>query len=140
MTFDDPGGWEAGLVKVKQNLSTLRTVLSKKCKSFARAVVTTVPPLPKLLAPKGGDEDYRHLWTTFNDELLQLSSPRFFVLDVQEFFMKDGLLQEDLFESFMGHGAKRRKDRLHINHNGMNAIEEALRTVPPFQRTAKNNL
>ncbi|XP_052124452.1 uncharacterized protein LOC127749623 [Frankliniella occidentalis] len=119
-------GQRAAMLKMRQLLCILRTVLSKKCKAYARAVVTTVPPLPKLLAQNGGNEGLnRHLWTSFNKALLQLSAPRFFVLDVEQFFMKDGLVQEDLFESFIGHDAKRRPDRMHMNPQGINVIEEA---------------
>ncbi|KAK3928729.1 ADP-ribose glycohydrolase OARD1 [Frankliniella fusca] len=125
--------------KIRQTLSILRTVLSKKCKAYARAVITTVPPLPKLLAPNAENADLnRHLWSTFNKALLELSTPRFFVLDVEPYFMKDGLVQEELFESFMGQDAKRRPDRMHLNPKGMDVIEEALKTVPPFQPPTNN--
>ncbi|KAK3919253.1 ADP-ribose glycohydrolase OARD1 [Frankliniella fusca] len=127
-------GQRAELNALRNTLSILRTVLSKKCKSYARAVVTTVPPLPKLLVPKEGDAGLNHhLWTSFNEALLRLSTPRFFVLDVEQYFMKDGLVREDLFESFMGQDAKRRSDRIHKNSKGMGVIGEALRTIPPFQ-------
>lgn len=132
-------GHRAALMKTRHVLSILRTVLSKKCKAYARAIITTVPPLPKLLAPVGGDEELNHhLWTSFNKALLQLSEPRFFVLDVEQFFLKDGLVQEDLFESFIGHDTKRRVDRMHINSKGMDVIEEALKTVPPFHPPSSN--
>ncbi|KAK3921202.1 Primosomal protein N' [Frankliniella fusca] len=52
--------------------------------------------------------------------------------------MKDGLVQEELFESFMGQDAKRRPDRMHLNPKGMDVIEEALKTVPPFQPPTYN--
>ncbi|KAK3918071.1 ADP-ribose glycohydrolase OARD1 [Frankliniella fusca] len=79
-------GQHKSLRKMRQTLSILRTVLSKKCKSHARAIITTVPPLPKLLSPRDGDVELnRHLWTSYNNILLELSMPRFFVLNVEQF-------------------------------------------------------
>ncbi|KAK3907360.1 putative helicase senataxin [Frankliniella fusca] len=40
--------------------------------------------------------------------------------------------------NFMGQDAKRRPDRMHLNPKGMDVIEEALKTVPPFQPPTNN--
>lgn len=80
----------------------LRTVLSAKCKACCRAVVLTVPPLPKLLLSSSTDVGLnRQMWSSFNKALLGLSTNRFNVVDLEPYFLQDGVIAEDCFERYV---------------------------------------
>ncbi|KAK3917564.1 ADP-ribose glycohydrolase OARD1 [Frankliniella fusca] len=119
------------LRKCRGLCNALRTTLSMKVKACCRAVVTTVPPLPKILCPKDGDSGRAHyFWSNFNKALLSLTENRFHVVDLGKHFTTDGVIREDLFERFMGRN--NREDRIHINLKGMRVLEKVILAVPPF--------
>ncbi|KAJ1521745.1 hypothetical protein ONE63_003381 [Megalurothrips usitatus] len=84
---------------IRGKWSALRTVLSNKCKACCRAIITTVPPIPKILNPAHSVATKEHwLWNYINQSLKDLSASRFHVLDLEAVFMKDGIGNEDFFE------------------------------------------
>ncbi|KAK3915210.1 ADP-ribose glycohydrolase OARD1 [Frankliniella fusca] len=125
MTAAEPSKARQLLRKARGQCNALRTTLSMKVKACCRAVVTTVPPLPKILHPKEGDNGRAvYFWTSFNNILSSMSENRFHVVDLEKHFVSDGVIREDLFERFMGRN--KREDRIHLNSKGMRVLEEAV--------------
>lgn len=95
--------------RLRHICTVLRTTLSAKCKACCRAVVTTVPPIPKILAPRDRDMDKAEkahfLWAQFNKRLLSLSTSRFHVLDLDDLFFQtigdQQIIREDMFERYV---------------------------------------